>query len=124
MGLLAVADMQMVSMRVNAASAKLTEATLTTQEVVERTMSLPFDHDLLKDEHPEELGVTTIHKYPDPPEDYGYPKLPAGYNIHWEVDNSSDTTKIINIVTKWGGIENQKSLSIPMQISIFTNPKS
>jgi len=123
MGLLAVANMQMVSTRVNAASTKLTEATLTTQEVVERIMSLPFDHDLLEDENPEELGISTTHTYPDPPENYGYPKLPAGYSIYWEVDTSSATTKTVYIVTTWGNIENQKSLSIPMQISTFTNPK-
>jgi hypothetical protein len=122
MGLLAVANMQMVSTQVNRTSAKLTQAALTTQEVAERMMSLPFNDDLLIDEYPKEIGVTTTYTYPDPPEDYGYPKLPVGYSIHWEVDDSSATTKTVNIITKWGSTEHEKSLSIPMQISTFTNP--
>ena len=123
MGLLAVANMQMVSMRVNASSAKLTEATLTTQEIVERIMSLPFNHALLTDDYPQEPGVATTHTYPDPPEEYGYPELPAGYSIHWEVDTKSANDKTVNLVTTWGSLENQKTLSIPLQISTYTNPE-
>ena len=111
MGLLAVANMQMVSMRVNTTSTKLTQATLATQEVIERILSLPFNDLLLVDQT--DPGVATTYHDPNPP---------IGYSIRWEVDTSSATTKTVNIVTTWGGIESQKSLSLPMQISTFTNP--
>ena len=123
MGLLAVANMQMVSTSVNRTSAKLTQATLTTQEVIERVMSLPFNHCMLEDDH-EETGHVTTHPYPPEECGTGYPEPPAGYRIHLEVDSTGENTKTVNLVTKWGPIENEKSLSIPMQISTFTNPKA
>jgi Tfp pilus assembly protein PilV len=111
MGLLAVANMQMVSTRVNRTSAKLTQATLATQEVVERIMSLSIDDPLLMDQT--EPGIATTYHDPDPP---------VGYSIRWEVDADSATTKTVNIVTTWGSTESQKSISLPMRISSFTNP--
>lgn len=112
MGLLAVANMQMVSMRVNTTSAKLTQSTLAAQEVAEWIMSLPFDDPLLTDET--EPGIATTYHDPDPP---------VGYSIRWEVDTSDDNSKMVNIVTTWGSIESQKSISLPMQISTYTNPQ-
>jgi prepilin-type N-terminal cleavage/methylation domain-containing protein len=110
MGLLAVANMQMVSMRVNTTSANLTQATLAAQEVAEWIMSLSFDDPLLMDET--DPGIATTYHDPDPP---------IGYSIRWEVDTSSANSKIVNIVTTWGSIESQKSISLPMQISTYTN---
>ena len=112
MGLLAVANMQMVSMRVNTTSANLTQATLAAQEVAEWIMSLPFDDPLLMDET--DPWIATTYHDPDPP---------IGYSIRWEVDTSSANSKIVNIVTTWGSIESQKSISLPMQISTYTNPE-
>jgi hypothetical protein len=112
MGLLAVANMQMVSMRVNTTAANLTQATLAAQEVAEWIMSLPFDDPLLMDET--DPGIATTYHDPDPP---------VGYLIRWEVDTSSANSKIVNIVTTWSSIESQKSISLPMQISTYTNPE-
>ena len=112
MGLLAVANMQMVSMRVNTTSANLTQATLAAQEVAEWIMSLSFDDPLLMDET--DPGVATTYHDPDPP---------VGYVIRWEVDTTSPNTKTVNIVATWGSLESQKSISVPMQISTYTNPQ-
>ena len=107
MGLLAVANMQMVSMRVNTTSANLTQATLAAQEVAERIMSLPFDDPLLMDGEYEDGELKDF----DPP---------LGYDISWEVNTSSANSKIVNIVTTWGSLE-RHSISLPMQISTYTN---
>jgi Tfp pilus assembly protein PilV len=112
MGLLAVANMQMVSMRVNVTSANLTQATLAAQEVAEWIMSLPFTDPLLMDET--DPGIATTYHDPDPP---------VGYVIRWEVDTTTPRTKTVNIVATWGSLESEKSISVPMQISTYTNPQ-
>ncbi len=126
LGLLAVANMQIVSMQVNTASTNLAQATMATQEVMERLVSLPFNHPDLSDPTP--LGYSFTHVQADPP---------PGYTISWEVDldhapdlvlanDKSDVqkTKKILITVAWGQADEQKSLILPLQMSTISNPRS
>ena len=110
MGLLAVANMQIVSMHVNTASQRLTKATMITQEQMEELLTLPFDHWSLIDDTPPGIYST-----------YPAQNSPEGYIVRWEVDTNTNNTKTIKVVTSWVTDIGQKSISFPMQLSEYSN---
>ena len=110
MGLLAVANMQIVSMRVNTTSQRLTKATMITQEQMESLLTLSFDHWSLKDDTPPGVYST-----------YPTQNSHEGYLVHWEVDTNTNNTKTIKVVTSWVTDVGQKSISFPMQLSEYSN---
>ena len=90
-GLLSLASMQVVAIRVNTASSSLTEGTTLVQDKIEALMALQFNNPDLDDATP--VGTFQCHPEPTPPK---------GYTMQWCVDNdATNTIKTINIETAW-----------------------
>ena len=89
-GLLAVAGMQVVAIRVNVAAQRLDQATTLAQDKIEELMALPFTHASLNDTTP----VGTEQPYPDA-------NTPPGYTLTWYVDTSADGNSIAVRVLVW-----------------------
>jgi prepilin-type N-terminal cleavage/methylation domain-containing protein len=107
-GLLGVANMQVVAIKVNDNSNQLTQATTITQDKVEELMALPFDAVVLADATPP--GQFTTHTEADPP---------PGYAVEWQVDINADGTKTINVNTTWVNAGVQKAFALSMIRSSF-----
>jgi prepilin-type N-terminal cleavage/methylation domain-containing protein len=107
-GLLGVANMQVVAIKVNDNSNQLTQATTITQDKVEELMALPFDAGVLADATP-------------PGEFTTYPEAapPPGYAVEWQVDLNADGTKTINVNTTWVNSGAQKAFALSMIRSPF-----
>jgi prepilin-type N-terminal cleavage/methylation domain-containing protein len=120
MGILAVTNMQMASMRVNISSNKLTTATMIAQSLIEEIMSLKFDDPKLIDLT--EGGTFTSYEYRPALDNFltfGYDyDLYKGFNLQWEVDNKDDGTKTINVIATWKGSREEKRLVFPLQRSV------
>ena len=91
-GLLSLASMQIVAIRVNTASSSLTSGSTLVQDKIEALMALQFDNADLADPTP----VGTFQCYPEP-------APPKGYSLTWCVDNDATppTVKTINIEAAW-----------------------
>jgi type IV pilus assembly protein PilV len=94
-GLLGVANMQVVAIRINDNANRLTQATTITQDKVEELMALPFD---------------TLTSNEDTNE---------GYAVQWQVDDNADGTKTINVNTTWVNSGAPKSFSLSAVRSPF-----
>jgi len=101
-GLLAVASMQMTSIKGNYFSGTLTEATSWAADQMETLMSLPYaDPDL------------TAGAHPDVPPDV--PLVEGIYNITWSVadDDTTNNTKTITITVTWTDRGSERTLILP-----------
>jgi type IV pilus assembly protein PilV len=107
-GLLGVANMQVVAIKVNDNSNQLTQATTIAQDKVEELMALPFDDVALADATPP--GEFTPHTEAEPP---------PGYAVAWQVDINADGTKTINVNTTWVSSGAQKAFALSMIRSPF-----
>jgi type IV pilus assembly protein PilV len=107
-GLLGVANMQVVAIRVNDNSNQLTRATTLTQDKVEELMALPFDDPALDDATPPGEFTTRNEEAP-----------PLGYRVQWQVDINADGTKTINVNTAWVSSGDQKTFALSMVRSPF-----
>jgi type IV pilus assembly protein PilV len=101
-GMLAVASMQTVAIRVNSFANRLTEGTTLVQDKIEELMGLPFNDANLNDPTP----VGTCQAYTDP--------LSAkGYIVGWCVDiNAAGTSKTVNVTASWDNMGKAKSFSL------------
>jgi type IV pilus assembly protein PilV len=106
-GLLGVANMQVVAISVNNNANQLTQATTITQDKVEELMSLPFTAAALADATPPGEFTTSNEDNP------------AGYTVQWQVDNNTDGTKTINVNTTWVNAGKQKTFSLSAVRSPF-----
>ncbi|GIX48574.1 MAG: hypothetical protein KatS3mg131_2785 [Candidatus Tectimicrobiota bacterium] len=86
--LLAVAQMQLTAMRVNAAANTLTQGMTIAQDRLERLLALPYDDADLQDDTP--VGVFTAYRDPN---------APAGFAVQWQVDAEAPAAnhKTVNI---------------------------
>jgi type IV pilus assembly protein PilV len=90
-GLLSVASMQVVAIRVNTSSQRLTLATTLVQDKVEELMALPFTHADLVDTTP----VETFQSYTTT-------NSPPGYTLTWQVDvNAAGDGKTVIVTAGW-----------------------
>ncbi len=119
MGILAVTNMQMTSIRIGISSNKMTNALMLTQSLVEELMSLDINDDKLEDLTEE--GLFTSYTY-QPNEggffgsSYEYDSQ-KGFKLGWEVDQLSNGTKKVHVIATWQGTTKEKSLVIPLQRS-------
>ena len=107
-GLLGVANMQVVAIKVNDNSNQLTQATTITQDKVEELLALPFDDGVLADATPPGEFTTRTEAQP-----------PPGYAVEWQVDINADGTKTINVNTTWVNSGAQKAFALSMIRSPF-----
>lgn len=90
-GLLSLAKMQVVAIRVNTASGHLTRGTTLVQDKIEELMALPFTHADLND-------TTPVNSF----QCYNEPTPPKGYTLNWCVDNNAaGTIKTVNVTAAW-----------------------
>ena len=94
-GLLGVANMQVVAIRVNDNANQMTQATTLTQDKVEELMAKQFDT-MTSDENEKD-----------------------GYTLQWQVDDNADGTKTINVNTTWVNSGEQKTYSLSTVRSPF-----
>jgi type IV pilus assembly protein PilV len=112
-GMLAVANMQIVAIRVNSFANRLTEGTTLVQDKMEELMRLPFNNEAnLKDLTP----VGTCQPYPDPP--------PApdenGYTVSWCVDtDAAGTSKTVNVTASWRNMGQAKTFTLSFVRTVF-----
>src|SRR5919108_6313905 len=101
-GMLAVASMQTVAVRVNSFANRLTEGTTLVQDKIEELMGLPFNDANLNDPTP----IGTCQAYTDPPS-------AKGYTVGWCVDiNAAGTSKTVNVTASWDNMGKAKSFSL------------
>jgi prepilin-type N-terminal cleavage/methylation domain-containing protein len=109
-GMLAVASMQTVAIRVNSFSNRLTEGATLVQDKIEELMGLPFNDPNLSDPTP---GVGPCQSYTDPPSSHGY-------TVGWCVDlNAAGTSKTVNVTASWRNLGQLKSFSLSFVRTIF-----
>jgi type IV pilus assembly protein PilV len=109
-GMLAVASMQTVAIRVNSFSNRLTEGTTLVQDKIEELMGLPFNDPNLSDPTP---GAGPCQAYTDPPSSHGY-------TVGWCVDlNAAGTSKTVNVTASWRNLGQLKSFSLSFVRTIF-----
>jgi type IV pilus modification protein PilV len=107
-GLLSLAAMQVVAVRVNSSAKILTEATTLVQDKIEQLMTLPFTDASLTDTTP--VGVYQSHTEPAPPQ---------GYTLEWQVDDdATGTRKTVKVMATW--YKGKKLQSVPMWFSRTT----
>lgn len=95
-GLLAVASMQVSSIRGNALAGGVTEGTTWASDKLEKLISLPYTHaDLAAGAHTEATP-------------------PPGYTITWNVadDAPMDNTKTVTVTVRWSQQGTQKTVSL------------
>jgi type IV pilus assembly protein PilV len=101
-GMLAVANMQIVAIRVNSFANRLTEGTTLVQDKIEELMGLPFNDANLSDPTP----VGTCQAYTEPPS-------AKGYTVGWCVDiNAAGTSKTVNVTARWNNMGQAKSFAL------------
>ena len=113
-GLLAVANMQITSLKVSSNSSNITKSTTILQDTVEHLMSLPYTDDLLVDNS--EPGIFETYFHPSPP---------FGYIIKWEIDASEEldtagvlpVKKYLNVTTQWSSGQEMHSISFPLVLT-------
>ena len=106
-GLLGVANMQVVAIRINDNANQMTQATTITQDKVEELMALPFNAAALADATPPGEFTTSNEA------------KPTGYTVQWQVDDNADGTKTVNVNTTWVNTGEPKSFSLSMVRSAF-----
>jgi len=99
-GLLGVANMQVVAIRINDNANQMTQATTITQDKMEELIAIPFTAAALADATPP--GEFTASEEENP----------AGYTVEWQVDINTDGTKTINVSTTWVNAGEPKSFSL------------
>lgn len=119
-GILSVTNMQMTSYKINFSSNKLTNATFIAQSLIEELMSLRFESSMLYDSTKENTFTsyeysTNLNEFPKTSYEYD---LYKGFNLRWEVDNKSNGTKTIHVITTWQEGNGKKELIFPLQRSI------
>jgi prepilin-type N-terminal cleavage/methylation domain-containing protein len=108
-GMLSLSGMQVVSIRVNMASNRLTEAATLMQDKIEELMSLPFTHASLADTTP----VGTCQSYTES-------APPKGYTLVWCVDDDdTGTRKTVNVTATWYNGKQAKSLPLSFSRTTF-----
>jgi prepilin-type N-terminal cleavage/methylation domain-containing protein len=108
-GMLAVASMQTVAIRVNSFSNRLTEGTTLVQDKIEELMGLTFSDPNLSDTTP----VGTCQAYTDAPST-------KGYTVGWCVDlNAAGTSKTVNVTASWSNMGKAKTLTLSFVRTIF-----
>jgi prepilin-type N-terminal cleavage/methylation domain-containing protein len=101
-GMLAVANMQIVAIRVNSFADRLTEGTTLVQDKIEELLGLPFTDANLNDPTP----VGACQAYAEPPSS-------RGYTVGWCVDmNAAGTSKTVNVTASWNNVGQEKSFSL------------
>jgi prepilin-type N-terminal cleavage/methylation domain-containing protein len=123
-GLLAIAQMQIISIRFNAQGRDMTEATTLAMDTLEHLKSLPFENADLTDSDAGNNGdltdtVSIDHADPNNPVD---PQGIAGgrYTRIWNVADGADTKSVVVVVT-WLSGPNR----IPRQVrcsTLISNP--
>ena len=107
-GLLGVANMQVVAVQSTNYANQLTRAMTITQDKIEELLALPFNAaDLADNTQP---GTFTTYNEVNPP---------PGYNVTWQVDVNADGTKTINVNTTWVSSGDQKLFTLSFVRSAF-----
>lgn len=109
-GILAVASMQISSMRGNYFASNVSEATTWAGDQLERLMGLPYDDAELNDTDNDGASGLT-HTGGDA--DYG-PQVQGKYSVYWNVavEQVFNNTKTINVIVTWSDRGDQSSLSV------------
>ena len=105
-GILAVASMQISSIRGNSFAGGVTEGTTWAGDQVERLMALPWDDPLLQDTDGDAaagLNDTGFDDDPDTQNDADQQAIEGRYTINWNVadDTPITNTKTINVIVIW-----------------------
>ena len=116
-GILAVASMQISSIRGNSLSSGITGGTTWAGDQVERLMALPYDGPLLQDTDGDAaagLNDTGFDDDPDTQDDADQQAIEGRYTIYWNVadDTPITNTKTINVTVTWTDHGVQKSVSL------------
>jgi prepilin-type N-terminal cleavage/methylation domain-containing protein len=119
-GILSVTNMQMTSYKINFSSNKVTTATFIAQSLIEELMSLKFENSMLDDFTEENIFTSyeynaNLNEFPKTSYEYD---LYKGFNLRWEVDNKSNSTKTIHVIVTWQEANGEKELIFPLQRSI------
>jgi len=117
-GILAVASMQISSIRGNSFAGGVTEGTTWAGDQVERLMALPYDDPLLQDTDGDGapgLNDTGFDDDPDTQDDADQQATEGRYTINWNVadDTPITNTKTINVIVTWTDHGVQKT--VPLQ---------
>lgn len=107
-GLLSLASMQIVAIRVNTSSDELSRGTTLVQDKIEQLMSLPMTHASLADPTP--VGTCQAYTEADPP---------RGYTVAWCVDNTTTSVKTINVTASWYHGKYPKSFTTSVMRTTF-----
>ena len=113
-GIVAVANMQVVAFQVDNHSSKITSATAIVQDVIEALMAIDFNSLNLADNTAPDLFTEHVLSEAT----LGFAP-PAGIRVHWEVDERIDDTKDINIIAAWQDSGVKKFISFPLRRSQF-----
>ena len=108
-GLISVASMQAVAIRVNTSSQRLALATTLVQDKVEELMALPFTHVSLADTTP----VDTFQSYTAT-------NPPPGYTLTWQVDvNAAGDSKTVTVIGRWIKYGEPKEFALSFTKTVF-----
>ena len=116
-GILAVASMQISSIRGNSLSSAVTGGTTWAGDQVERLMALPYDDPLLQDTDGDSaagLDNTGFDNDPNTQADADQQAIEGRYTIYWNVadDTPMTNTKTINVTVTWTDHGVQKTVSL------------
>jgi type IV pilus modification protein PilV len=110
-GLLSVASMQVVAVRVNTSSQRLALATTLVQDKVEELMALPFTHASLADTTP----VGSFQSYTAT-----NPSPPPGYTLTWQVDvNAAGDSRTVIVTAQWMKYGQPRDFSLSFTRTVF-----
>jgi hypothetical protein len=113
-GIVGVANMQIVAFQVDSHSSKITLATTIVQDVIEALMAGNFnDLNLADNTAP---GVFTEYVLSEATLGFA---PPAGIRVQWEVDEQINGTKDINVIATWQDSGYKKSISLPLKRTEF-----
>ena len=109
MGLISVANMQIIAFQVGTSSSKLTQATTATQETIEALMSID-----LRDKNLEDNTDSGIYTEYIVSEETLHFSPPPGIQVRWQVDEQIDGSKAVNVITTWTSSDSEKNISLPL----------
>jgi len=112
-GILAVASMQVSSMRGNSFAGSVTEATALAGDRLERLIALSYDHDDLRDINANGSGGLN-DTGDDADDDDARVMGPVTYTVstNLAIDTPRNNTKTIKVIVTWMDREFQKSVSL------------
>jgi type IV pilus assembly protein PilV len=116
-GILAIASMQISSIRGNSFASGTTEGTTLAGDELERLMTLPWDNPLLQDTDGDAaagLNDTDFDDDPTTQDDADHQASEDSYTIYWNIADDTPITNIktLNITVTWMDHGAQKSVSL------------